>query len=86
MVEFLEFIVWLTSTFVSFLMSLPFVNDVDIRFSFGEFLVATAIMGVVVSALIESVRGFNLSPEANKMNAADRAAERAQWRNNRKVG
>ncbi len=81
MIEFFEFFCDLLFSFVGFLFGLPLVDGMD-GFSLGDMLIAIGVMGIIISALIESVRGFNLSPEANKMNAADRA----QWRNNGKVG
>lgn len=69
MAEFFEFILWLIESFVGFLLALPFMP----QFTFGEALVAIALMAVLISALVSSIRVANLNPEARSANANDRS-------------
>lgn len=86
MSEFIDFIPWLTMSFVGFLFDLPFLSGI----SLGDMLVAIGIMGILIGSLVASIHSTSLTPEANKFNAqdraAERAAERAQWRSSRRNG
>lgn len=64
MSEFFFFVISLVEEFVNFLMSLPLMISSEFSFSLGEFLVAVAIMGILLSAIVESVLAFNSSPES----------------------
>lgn len=68
MAEFFDFILWLVQTFVSFLLALPFMPE----FTFGQALVALALLAVLISALVSSIRVANLDTEARNANANDR--------------
>lgn len=68
MAEFFDFILWLIRSFVSFLMALPFMPD----FTFGHALVGIALMAVLISALVSSIRVADLGNEARAANAKDR--------------
>lgn len=70
MAEFFDFILWLIQSFVGFLMGLPFMPE----FTFGQALVGIALMAVLISALVSSIRVANLAPEARAANAADRSS------------
>lgn len=68
MEEFFDFILWLIESFVTFLLALPFMPD----FTFGQALIGIALMAVLVTALVSSIRVANLNAEARNANANDR--------------
>lgn len=68
MTEFFDFILWMLESFVGFLMALPFMPE----FTFGEVLIGIALMAVLISALVSSIRVANLNPEARQANLNDR--------------
>lgn len=68
MEEFFDFILWLIESFVSFLLALPFMPD----FTFGQALIGIALMAVLITALVSSIRVANLNVEARNANANDR--------------
>lgn len=69
MVEFFDFILWLIESFVGFLMALPFMP----QFTFGEALVGIALMAVLITALVSSIRVANLKVEAVNANYNERS-------------
>lgn len=68
MEEFFDFILWLIESFVTFLLALPFMPD----FTFGQALIGIALMAVLITALVSSIRVANLNVEARNANANDR--------------
>lgn len=71
MEEFFDFILWFVETFVNFILALPFMPE----FTFGHVLIGIALLAVLISALVSSIRVANLSPEARNANTADRINE-----------
>ena len=69
MTEFFDFVLWLVQAFVGFLMGLPFMPD----FTFGQALVGIALMAVLISALVSSIKVANLNTEARAANSKDRS-------------
>lgn len=68
MAEFFDFVLWLLQSFVNFLLALPFMPE----FTLGQGLIALAILGVLITALVTSIRAADLSGEARTFNAQDR--------------
>ena len=68
MEEFFDFILWLIESFVTFLLALPCMPD----FTFGQALIGIALMAVLITALVSSIRVANLNVEARNANANDR--------------
>ena len=71
MEEFFDFILWLIESFVRFLLVLPFMPE----FTFGQALIGIALMAVLITALVSSIRVANLNAEARNANANDRINE-----------
>lgn len=71
MEEFFDFILWLIESFVRFLLALPFMPE----FTFGQALIGIALMAVLITALVSSIRVANLNAEARNANANDRINE-----------
>ena len=75
MTEFFSLFLTMFKELVAFHFTLPFMDG----FSFGDVLVAVAVLGVVTSALIGQLKSFNLRHEAyvsdpDAMSVNDRAA------------
>lgn len=60
--EFFDFAIWCAREFATFLLGLPFASG----FTFGHALIAVTILGILIVALVGTLRVANLAPEARK--------------------
>lgn len=58
--EFFDFTIWCVKQFASFLLGLPFASG----FTFGHALIAVAILAVLITSLVGTLRVANLNHEA----------------------
>lgn len=72
MAEFFNFFLYMLSSSVSWLFSIPLTSD----FTVGDMAVALMIMGILLAALVGQLRTFSLSHEA----AGTKQARLKRWK------